>query len=216
MFALQIRRNVQVYVDNVLVKSRREGNHLEDLRETFDTIRSYNMKLNPGKCAFDVTAEKFLGLMVSQRGIEANPDKIQAIIEMAPPKNVKEVQSLNGKVAALNRFMSRATDKCLPFFHMLNKSFEWSAECQQTFKDLKAYFSSLPLLSPSKPGEELFLYLAVSPAAVSAALIKEENKVQKPVYYASRTLWGAEERYPPMERLAFTLITAVRKLKPYF
>ena len=91
MFAQQIRRNVQVYVDNVLVKSRREGNHLEDLRETFDTIRSYNMKLNPGKCAFDVTAEKFLGFMVSQRGIEANLDKIRAIIEMASLKNVKEI-----------------------------------------------------------------------------------------------------------------------------
>ena len=87
------------------------------------------MKLNPGKCAFRVTAGKFLGFMVSQRGIKANPDKIRAIIEMAPPKNVKEVQSLNGKVAALNRFVSRATDKCLPFFHMLKISFEWMAEC---------------------------------------------------------------------------------------
>ena len=96
---------------------------MEDLRETFDTLRSYNIKLNPGKCAFGVTAGKFLGFMVSQRGIEANSDKIQAIIEMAPPKNVKEVQSLNGKIAVLNRFVSRATNKCLPFFCTLKKSF---------------------------------------------------------------------------------------------
>ena len=101
MFAPQIGRNVQVYVDDMLVKSRREEDHLEDLRETFDTFRSYNKKLNPRKCAFGVTAGKFLGFMVSQRGIEANPDKIRAIIEMTPPRNVKEVQSLNGKVAAL-------------------------------------------------------------------------------------------------------------------
>ena len=94
-----------------------------DLRETFDTFLSYNMNLNPGKCAFGVTTGKFLGFMVSQRGIEANPDKIQAIMEMTPPRNVKEVQSLNGKVAALNRFVSRETDKCLPFFHTLKKSF---------------------------------------------------------------------------------------------
>ena len=87
------------------------------------------MKLNPGKCAFGVTIGKSLGFMVSQSGIEANPDKIQAIMEMTPPRNVKEVQSLNGKVAALNRFMSRATDKCLPFFCTLKKSFEWTAEC---------------------------------------------------------------------------------------
>ena len=216
MFAPQIGRNVQVYVDDMLVKSRREEDHLKDLKETFDTLRSYNMKLNPGKCAFGVMAGKFLGFMVSQRGIEANPDKIQAIMEMKPPKNVKEVQSLNGKVAALNRFVSRATDKCLPFFHTLKKSFEWTNECQQAFEELKAYLSAPPLLSPSQPGEELFLYLAVSPTAISAALIREEEKVQKPIYYASRALRGAEERYPPMEKLAFALVTTARKLKPYF
>ena len=200
----------------MLVKSRREEDHLEDLRETFDTLRSYNMKLNPGKCAFGVTAGKFLGFMVSQRGIEANPDKIWTITEMAPPRNVKEVQSLNGKIVVLNRFVSRATDKCLPFFRMLKKSFEWTVECQQAFEELKAYLSAPLLLSPSQLGEELFLYLDVSPAAVSVALIKEEERVQKPVYYASRTLHGAEERYPAMEKLAFALVTAARKLKPYF
>ena len=129
MFASQIGKNVQVYVDDMLVKSQREEDHLEDLRETFDTLRSYNMKLNPGKCAFGMTVGKFLGFMVSQRGIEANPDKIWAIIEMKPPRNVKEVQSLNGKVAALNRFASKATDRCLPFFRTLKKSFKWTDEC---------------------------------------------------------------------------------------
>ena len=122
----------------MMVKSRREGDHLDDLRETFDTLRSYNMKLNLGKYAFRVTAGKFLGFMVSQRGIEANPNKIRAIIEMAPLKNVKEVQSLNGKVVVLNKFMSRVMDKCLPFFCTLKKSFEWTTECQQAFEDLKA------------------------------------------------------------------------------
>ena len=96
---------------------------------------------------------------------------------MAFSKNVKEVQSLNGKVAALNRFVSRAMDKCLLFFRMLKKSFEWIAECQQAFKDLKAYLSSPLLLSSSQPREDLFLYLAVSAAAVNAALIREEDKV---------------------------------------
>ena len=128
MFAQQIGRNVQIYVDDMLVKSRREEDHLEDVRETFDTLHSYNIKLNLGKCAFGVMAGKFLGFMMSQRSIEANLDKIQAIMEMTPLRNVKEVQSLNGKVAALNRFVSRATDKCLPFFRTLKKSFEWTIE----------------------------------------------------------------------------------------
>ena len=129
MFTHQIGRNVQIYIDDMLVKSRREEDHLEDLKETFNTLRSYNMKLNLRKCTFRVTAGKFLRFMVSQRGIEANSDKIQAIMEMAPPRNVKEVQSLNEKIAALNRFVSRATDKCLPFFRMLKRSFEWTAKC---------------------------------------------------------------------------------------
>ena len=95
---------------------------------------------------------------------------------MAPLRNVKEVQSFDGKVAALNRFVSRETNRCLPFFRMLKKSFKWTAECQQAIEDLKAYLASPPLLNPSKPGKELFLYLAVF-EAVSATLVKEEEKV---------------------------------------
>ena len=129
MCAHQIGRNIQVYVDDMLVKSLRENNHLDDLQETFNTLRSYNMKLNPSKCMFRVTVEKFLGFMVSQRGIEVNPEKIRAIMELGPPRTVKELQSLNDKIAALNRFVSKATDKCLPFFCTLRKSFEWTDEC---------------------------------------------------------------------------------------
>jgi len=124
-----------------------------------------------------VSTGKFLGFMVSQRGIEANPNKVRAIMEMTLPKKVMKIQSLNSKVAALNRFVSRVTDKCLPFFCTLKKSFEWTVECQRAFKDLKAYLSSPPLLSPSKSGEELFLYLAISPATVSATLVRKEDRV---------------------------------------
>ena len=126
MFAQHIGRNVEVYVDDMLVKSAQEVSHLDDLRETFDTLRLYDMKLNPSKCVFGVASGKFLGFMVSQRGVEANPNNVRAIIEMAPLKNIKEVQSLNGRVAALNRFVSRVTDKCLPFFKVLRKAFDWT------------------------------------------------------------------------------------------
>ena len=86
---------------------------------------------------------------------------MQAILELEPPRTVKAVQSLNGKVAALNRFVSKAMDKCLPFFRVLRKSFKWTDECQKAFEDLKKYLSSPPLLSPSRPGEELYLYIMV-------------------------------------------------------
>ena len=144
------------------------------------------MKLNPSKCVFEVTTGKFLGYMVSQRGIEVNPEKVRAILELEPPRIVKAVQSLNGKVAALNRFVSKATDKCLPFFRVLRKSFEWTDECQKAFEDLKKYLSSPPLLCPSMPGEELYLYIAVSQAAVSAALVRDKGGFQRPVYFISR------------------------------
>ena len=129
-------------------------------------------------CVFGVTAGKFLGFMVSQRGIEISSKKVRSIMEVKPPRTVKEVQNLNGKIAALNRFVSKAMDKCLPFFHTLRKSFEWTDECQKAFEDLKKYLSSPPLLSPSKPGEELYLYIAVSQATVSAALVREEEGSQ--------------------------------------
>ena len=120
---------------------------------------------------------------------------------------VKEVRSLNGKIAALNRFVSKAMDKCLPFFRILRKSFEWTDECQKAFEDLKKYLSSPPLLSPSRPGEELYLYIAVSQAAVNAVLVRKEEGLQRIVYFISRAFRGAEERYPRMEKLAFALVT---------
>ena len=123
MFSHQIGKNVEVYVDDMLVKIKDEVNHLDDLKETFNTLRKYNMKLNPTKCVFAITLGKLLGFMVSQRGIEANPDKVKVIIEIKTPKTVKEVQSLTGKVEALNRFISRAKNKCMPFFKVLKKAF---------------------------------------------------------------------------------------------
>ena len=198
------------------MKSLRENNHLDNLQETFDTLRSYNMKLNPSQCVFKVTAGKFLGFMVSQKGIEVKPEKVRAIMELGLPRTVKEVQSLNGEIAALNRFISKATDKCLPFFCTLRKSFEWTDKCQKAFEDLKKYLSSPPLLSPSKPGEELYLYIAVSQAAVNAALVIEEEGKQRPIYFVSGAFRGAEERYPWMEKLAFALVTKAQKLKLYF
>ncbi|XP_075675219.1 uncharacterized protein LOC142644517 [Castanea sativa] len=170
----------------------------EDMPEIDPSVIVHRLNLSP---SFSFVQQK-------KRGIEVNPEKVKAIMEISPPRTVKEVQSLTSKIAALNRFVSRAMDKCLPFFRTLKRSFEWIDECQKAFKELKVYLSAPPLLSPSMPGEELFLYLAVSSAAVSATLIREEGKVQRPMYFISRALREAEERYPQMEKLAFALVTA--------
>ena len=129
------------------------------------------MKLNPSKCAFGVVSGKFLGFMVSQRGIKANLEKVGAILDMTLPKIFKEVQKLIRKIATLNRFVSKVTDKCLPFFKTLKQAFAWTEECGATFQELKHYLSNPPLLSSSKEGENLYLYMAISATAVSAALI---------------------------------------------
>jgi len=115
------------------------------------------MKLNPSKYTFRVTSGKFLGFMMSQRGIKANPKKVRAILDMTSPKIVKEVQKLTGRIAALNRFVSKPTDKCLPFFKTLKQAFAWTDKCKATFQELKRYLSNPPLQSPSKEGENLYL-----------------------------------------------------------
>ena len=131
---------------------------------------------------------------------------------------MKEVQSLTGRVAALSRFISRATDKCLPFFDSLkgSKRFLWDDKCEQAFRSLKEYLSKLPLLSKPSEGEPLYLYLAVKEYAISGALIREEDKVQWPVYYISKRLVDAETRYLEMEKLALALVIAAQKLRPHF
>ncbi|KAL5571672.1 hypothetical protein UlMin_021269 [Ulmus minor] len=218
MFKQQIGKTMEVYVDDMLVKSLKADEHINNLRESFEVLREYKMKLNPAKCAFGVTSGKFLGFMVNHRGIEANPAKIQALLNMESPRKVKEVQSLTGRVAALNRFISRATDKCQPFFRALRKGkdFSWTAECEQSFQELKTYLGRPPLLSKPQEGESLILYLAVSKGAVSSALIREEEGVQWPIYYTSKSLLDAETRYPDVEKLALALMIAARKLRPYF
>ncbi|KAL0440091.1 UNVERIFIED_CONTAM: Retrovirus-related Pol polyprotein from transposon.6 [Sesamum latifolium] len=209
---------MEVYIDDMLVKSRQIDQHLIDLAETFNTLRKYRMKLNPAKCAFGVRSGKFLGYLVTEKGIEVNPEKIRAIQEMKPPANINEVQRLAGCIAALSRFISRSAEWSLPFFKALRKTkdFVWDEECQQAFLDLKEDLARLPLLTKPVPGETLYLYLAAGPQAVSSVLIKEEEGLQKPIYYVSKVLHGAEQRYPEVEKLALALIITARKLRPYF
>ncbi|XP_028054329.1 uncharacterized protein LOC114258558 [Camellia sinensis] len=156
--------------------------------------------------------------MVTRRGIEANPDQIKALQDLKAPTKAKELQKLAGMAAALNRFISRSSDRMKPFFQLLRKktSFEWGSQCSKALEDLKKYLSSPPLLSTPVTNEELFLYLVVSDHAVSAVLVREDGKEQKPVYYVSKTRLDAETRYLPLEKLAYALLIASRKLVHYF
>ncbi|KAL0420544.1 UNVERIFIED_CONTAM: Retrovirus-related Pol polyprotein from transposon gypsy [Sesamum latifolium] len=149
MFKDQVGTTMEVYVDD---KSRKEDDHLEDLRQAFEVMRTYGMKLNPSKCTFGVRGGKFLGYMVSERGIEANPEKIEAISRLQSPRTLKEVQKLTGKIASLSRFISRSADRSLLFFKSLGKAkeFKWMEECKQALQNLKHYLATPPLLANPK------------------------------------------------------------------
>ncbi|KAK1554732.1 hypothetical protein Q3G72_016522 [Acer saccharum] len=218
MFARMLGSTMEVYIDDMLVKSLVAQQHIDHLRQSFDVLDQYGMKLNPTKCSFDVSSGKFLGYLVTQRGIEANPDQIRSIENIESPKCMKDVQKLTGRVAALNRFISKSSEKCLPFFNILrkNKAFEWNDDCEKVLQELKNYLKSPPLLSKPKDNETLFIYLAVSDTTVSAVLVREEGNSQHPVYYVSKTLLNAETRYSRLEKLALALVMAARKLRPYF
>ncbi|KAK8918768.1 hypothetical protein KSP39_PZI021391 [Platanthera zijinensis] len=218
VFQGQKGRNLEVYVDDLMVKSPDLDSHLRDLEETFATLRGCKMRLNPLKCTFGSGRGKFLGHLLTPAGVEPNPDKVRAILELESPRNAKEVQRLTGRLAGLSRFLSRAGEKCSPFFKSLRggQKFEWTSECEEAFQALKKQLTQAPLLQGPKEGEDLFLYLGARAEALSSVLVREEGKRQLPVYYVSRVLRKAELRYPILEKLAFALIISARRLRPYF
>ncbi|GKC41480.1 reverse transcriptase domain-containing protein [Tanacetum coccineum] len=222
-FQSQIGRNLEAYVDDMVIKSKEETGLLADIAETFEGLKTINMKLNPKKCSFGVEEGKFLGYMVTSEGIRANPKKTKAISDLQSPKTLKEMQSLSGKLASLNRFLAKSAERALPFFNTLknitkeNKhEYRWTAEAEEAFQQMKGLIMSLPSLTPPYPEETLYAYLAVSREAVSAVLLTDRKGRQCPVQYVSRTLNEAERNYSPLEKLALSLVNMTRRLRRYF
>jgi hypothetical protein len=157
-----IRDKIEIYVDDIMVNTKRGSTLVEDLTLVFNKLRATRTKLNPDKCIFGVSAGKLPGFLVSHRGIEANPEKIRAIEAMRPPAQIKDVQKLTGSLASLSRFISRLAERALPFFKLLRKSgpFSWIEEAERAFQELKQHLVSLPILVAPEPGEPLYLYIA--------------------------------------------------------
>ncbi|GKD69959.1 reverse transcriptase domain-containing protein [Tanacetum coccineum] len=201
-FNSQVGQNVEVYVDDLVIKSYTEAEMLRDVDETF-------------------LEGMFLGYMISPEGIKPCPDKTEAVLQLPSPWTIKEVQSLNGKLASLNRFLSKSAEKSLPLFKTLKKcikksDFHWTPEAEQAFKQLKQHLSELPLLVAPKLKEELIVYLSASYRAVSAVLMTERGTVQTPIYSVSRALQGPELNYAPTEKLVLALVFAAKRLRRYF
>ncbi|XP_061371469.1 uncharacterized protein LOC133314049 [Gastrolobium bilobum] len=218
VFADQLGKNVEVYIDDMIVKSLDSMVHIEDLEQTFEKLRRHSIRLNPAKCAFGVFAGKFLGFMLTHRGIEANPDKCRAVLEMKAPTSKKEIQQLTGRLASLTKFLPRSVETMLPFFKLLRKEvrYGWTAECEAAFQEIKRQLASLPVLT--KPGEKetLIMYLSVGDVAISSVLVRENEEGQQPIYFVSQLLQGEELRYQKLEKVAFALLISARRLRAYF
>ncbi len=197
--------------DDIIVKSTKQDNHIADLQETFANFRQAGLKLNPEKCVFGVKKGKFLGCLVSTKGIEANPSKIEAILRMEPPSTKKGAQRLTGRLASLNRFISRSAERNLPFFEVLKSAevFQWGPIQQKAFEELKQYLIDLTTLTPPTPGAPLLLYVAASHSAVSAALVQEklegQVKKQAPIYFASEVISLSKKNYTELDNEAWTV-----------
>nr|KYP55242.1 Retrovirus-related Pol polyprotein from transposon 412 family [Cajanus cajan] len=202
----------------MVVKTTSATDHATDLAEVFAQIRRHNMRLNPEKCVFGVQGGKFLGFMITSRGIEANPEKCKAIIQMQSLQTVKEVQRLAGRLVSLSRFIPKLAEKAGPIFPLLKKpkDFQWTDQCEKAFQSFKTFLTTPPILQRPNHKADLLLYLVVVESAISAIIVQKHQKVQTPIYFISRVLQDAEKRYQMIEKLALALVTAARRLRPYF
>jgi ribonuclease HI len=220
VFGEHIGRTIEAYIDDIVVKTRKAS----DLETTFRCLKAKGVKLNPEKCIFGVPRGMLLGFIVSERGIEANPENIAAINNMDPIKDLKGVQRVMGCLAALSRFISRLGERGLPLYRLLRKTerFTWTPEAEEALRNLKALLTNAPIPVPPAAGEALLIYVVATTQVVSAAIVVERREeghalpVQRPVYFITEVLSETKIRYPQIQRLMYAVILTRRKLRHYF
>ena len=210
-----MQNEVEVYVDDMIVKSQDRESHTVNLRKFFERINKYRLRLNPQKCTFGVTAGKLLGFLMSDRRIEVDPSKIKAILEMPPPRSEKEIRGFLGRLQYISQFIVKLTSTCEPIFKLLRKNepHTWNDECQKVFELIKEFLLHPPILVPPQHGKPLHLYLSIIRDAVGSMLAQEDDDMnERFIYYLSKRFHDYETRYNPIENSCFTLFWVVQKL----
>ncbi|KAL7605482.1 hypothetical protein Lser_V15G18132 [Lactuca serriola] len=188
ILAKQIGRNIEVCVDDMVIKSPNEEKILQDIEETFKTLEVTKMKLNPAKCTFGVEEGQFLGYYVTRQGVQPSPTKVDEFIETETPNSLRDAQGLNRKLTALSRFISKYVNKAMPLFHTLKgciekNNFQWTNEAEKALQRIKEALHKLPTLATPIPGETLQVYLSTSSEAISSVLAVEREGEQRPIYF---------------------------------
>ena len=218
LFHDMMHRDVEVYVDDMIVKSQGGADHLAALQRFFERIRQFRLRLNPKKCSFGVTSGKLLGHIVSERGIEVDPEKTKAILDMPAPRTEKEIRGFLGRLQYISRFIARLTDICEPIFLLLRKNQPtvWNDDCQCAFEKIKECLLSPPVLVPPTPGRPLLLYLSVLDIALGCMLAQLDGSgKERAIYYLSKRMLEYECKYIMIERLCLALVWATRRLRHY-
>ncbi|XP_058758232.1 uncharacterized protein LOC131631452 [Vicia villosa] len=219
LFHDMMHKEIEVYVDDMIAKSSTEEEHIEYLLKLFQRLRKYQLRLNPNKCTFGVRSGKLLGFIVSQRGIEVDPDKVRAIQEMPAPKTEKQVRGFLGRLNYISRFISQMTATCGPIFKLLRKDqgVVWTEDCQKAFDSIKEYLLEPPILIPPVEGRPLIMYLTVLEESMGCMLGQQDEtgKKEHAIYYLSKKFTDCESRYSMLEKTCCALAWASKRLRQY-
>jgi hypothetical protein len=210
---------IEIYIDDVVIKSLNHDTHLEDVKRTLESTRKHSLNMNPNKCAFGVSAREFLGFLVHEGGIEVGKKSMKAIDEVVHPTNLKELQSLLSKINFVRRFISNLSQKVLPFSPLLklkkDQKFTWGDEQQKSFDEIKQYMKEPPVLVPSQLDKPFKLYVAADTQTIGSALIQEFGGKERVVAYLIRKLLDPETRYLAVEKLCLCVYYSCTKFWHY-
>ncbi|RDX67939.1 Retrovirus-related Pol polyprotein from transposon 17.6, partial [Mucuna pruriens] len=219
LFHNMMHKEVEVYMDDMIAKSRTLDQHVEDLRELFERLRKYKLGLNPAKCTFKVKTGKLLGFIIDGRGIEVDPNKVKVIRNMPAPRIETEVRGFLGRVNYIARLISQLTATCSPIFKLLrkNQKMEWNQECQEAFEKVKQYLETPPILVLVVLGKPMILYLTVLEESMGCVLgqLDASGKNEQAIHYFNKNFTDCEQRYPTLERTCCALVWTVKRLRQY-